>query len=198
MNSKIIAPGVRLCTHKTEQFKTSVVSFNIITDLGENAGKKALLLNLLARTCRSYPTITEMNRRLAGLYGAVISPSVRKIGEAQVLSLVLVCLDDRFALMGEKVLGEALRLLSSCLFMPDITPEGFKEENIKREKRLLIEKLESELEELQNEIQKEENISDYVKLTELQEKIDETEMLLLETMEQLEELQNAMNEVLPS
>ena len=144
MKSKIIAPGVKLCTHKTEQFKTSVVSFNIVTNLAENAGKKALLLNLLARTNKIYPTITEMNRRLAGLYGAIISPSIRKIGEAQVLSLVLVCLDDRFALNGEKVLCEALKLISSCLFMPDITPEGFKEENIKREKRLLIEKLESE------------------------------------------------------
>lgn len=144
MVSKIIAPGVKLCTHKTVQFKTSVVSFNIVTSLEKDAGKKALLLNLLARTTKAYPTITEMNRRLAGLYGAVISPAVRKIGEAQVLSLVLVCLDDRFALNGEKVLSEALRLLSSCLFLPDITPEGFKEDNIKREKRLLIEKLESE------------------------------------------------------
>lgn len=144
MNSKIIAPGVKLCAHKTQQFKTSVVSFNIVTSLAENAGKKALLLNLLARTCKSLPTITEMNRRLAGLYGAVISPAVRKIGEAHVLSLVLICLDDRFALDGENVLKEALRLLSHCLFMPDITPDGFKEENLKREKRLLIEKLESE------------------------------------------------------
>ncbi len=147
MKSKIIAPGVKLCTHKTKQFKTSVVSFNIVTSLSENAGKKALLLNLLARTNKIYPTITEMNRRLAGLYGAVISPSIRKIGEAQVLSLVLVCLDDRFALKGEKVLCEALKLVSSCLFMPDITTEGFKEDNIKREKRLLIEKLESEKDE---------------------------------------------------
>ena len=147
MNSKIIAPGVKLCTHKTEQFKTSVVSFNIVTSLGENPGKKALLLNLLARTSKAYPTITEMNRRLAGLYGAVISPSVRKIGEAQVLSLVLVCLDDRFALNGEKVLSEAIRLLSGCLFMPDITPDGFGEENLIREKRLLIEQLESEKDE---------------------------------------------------
>ena len=144
MESKIIAPGVKLCTHKTEQFKTSVVSFNIITNLGENAGKKALLLNLLARTNKIYTTITEMNRRLAGLYGAIISPSIRKIGEAQILSLVLVCLDDRFALNGEKVLSETLKLISSFLFMPDIPLDGFKEENIKREKRLLIEKLESE------------------------------------------------------
>ena len=144
MNSKIIAPGVKLCTHKTEQFKTSVISFNIVTSLTDNPGKKALLVNLLARTSKAYSTITEMNRRLAGLYGAVISPVIRKNGEAQVLSLVLVSLDDRFALKGEKVLSEALKLLPGCLFMPDITPDGFREENLKREKRLLIERLESE------------------------------------------------------
>ena len=76
--------------------------------------------------------------------------------------------------------------------------EKAKRERAVKKAETLIEKLESELEELQNEIQKEENISDYVKLTELQEKIDETEMLLLETMEQLEELQNVVNEALPS
>lgn len=144
MLTKTIAPGVRLCTHKTEQFKTSVISFNIVTDLDENPGKKALLLNLLTRTSKAYPTITAMNRRLAELYGAVITPVVRKIGDAQVLSLVLVCLDDRFSLGGEKILEEGIRLLSGCLFMPDITPEGFKEDNIKREKRLLKEKIDSE------------------------------------------------------
>lgn len=144
MLTKTIAPGVRLCTHKTEQFKTSVVSFNIITDLAENPGKKALLLNLLARTSKAFPTVTQMNRHLASLYGAIISPSVRKIGEAQVLSLVLICLDDRFALEKEKILEEGIRLLSGCLFMPDITPEGFKEENLKREKQLLSQKLDSE------------------------------------------------------
>lgn len=144
MNSKIIAPGVRLCTHKTEQFKTSVVSFNIVTKLSENPAKKALLINLLAHTSKDYSTLTAMNRRLAELYGAVISPSVRKIGEAQVLSLVLICLDDRFSLNKDKILEEGIRLLSSCLFLPDITPQGFKTENLKREKRLLKEKIDSE------------------------------------------------------
>lgn len=85
----------------------------------------------------------SMNRRLASLYGAVISPSVSKVGEVQVLSLTLLCLDDRFALGDDKVWEECVKLLCTCLFKPDITPEGFKEENLIREKRLLIEKIES-------------------------------------------------------
>lgn len=144
MNIKQISNGVTLCTHKTEQFKTSVVSLNIITPLGENTSAKALLCYLLARTNKAYPSVIGMNRKLASLYGASLSPSVMKIGEAQVLSLCLASIDDRFSLKGEKILCEGIELLLSCLFTPDITPDGFKEENVRREKRLLIEKIESE------------------------------------------------------
>ena len=68
-----------------------------------------------------------------------------KIGEVQVLSLSLLCLDDRFALGNDKVWEEGVKLLCTCLFKPDITPEGFREENVTREKRLLIEKIESKI-----------------------------------------------------
>ena len=144
MNIKTLSSGLNLCYHKTTQFKTSVVTLNIITPLDAKASHKALLVHLLARTNKDYPTITEMNRKLASLYGAVISPSVHKIGESQVLSLSLVCIDERFALSNEAVLAEGIKLLLDCLFTPDITPKGFKEDNMEREKRLLCEKIDSE------------------------------------------------------
>ena len=144
MERKNIAPGVRLFTHSTAQFKNAVVSLNITAPLDADTSARALLIHLLARTGKDYPTVYEMNRRLASLYGATLSASVKKIGEAQVLSLVLTCLDDRFALKGEKVLNEGIALLLDAFLKPDITPKGFKEENVAREKRLLIEKIDSE------------------------------------------------------
>ncbi|MBR3817369.1 MAG: insulinase family protein [Clostridia bacterium] len=144
MERKNIAPGVRLFTHNTAQFKNAVVSLNITAPLDGDTSARALLIHTLARTSMNYPTVYEMNRRLASLYGAGLSASVKKIGEAQVLSLVLVCLDDRFALKGESVLSEGVDLLVNAFLKPDITPTGFKEENITREKRLLIEKIDSE------------------------------------------------------
>ncbi len=144
MNIKTLCSGVKLCFHKTAQFKTSVVSLNIITPLDSKASHKALLVHLLARTNKDNPTITAMNRKLASLYGAVIHPSVHKIGESQVLTLSLVCIDERFALDKESVLAEGIKLLLDCLFTPDITTKGFKEENLQREKRLLCEKIDSE------------------------------------------------------
>ena len=144
MERKNIAPGVRLFTHNTAQFKNAVVSLNITAPLDADTSARALLIHLLARTGKDYPTVYEMNRRLAALYGASLSASVKKQGEAQVLSLVLTCLDDRFALKGEKILNEGIALLLDAFFRPDITPDGFKDENVAREKRLLIEKIESE------------------------------------------------------
>lgn len=144
MERKNIAPGVRLFTHNTAQFKNAVVSLNITAPLDGDTSARALLVHLLARTSKDYPTVYEMNRKLAALYGAGLSASIKKIGEAQVLSLVLTCLDDRFALKGEKVLNEGIELLLDAFLKPDITPKGFKEENVAREKRLLIEKIDSE------------------------------------------------------
>lgn len=144
MERKNIAPGVRLFTHNTAQFKNAVVSLNITAPLDGDTSARALLIHLLSRTSKDYPTVYKMNRRLAALYGAGLSASVKKIGEAQVLSLVLVCLDDRFALKGESVLSEGIELLINAFLKPDITPTGFKDENVTREKRLLIEKIDSE------------------------------------------------------
>lgn len=144
MNIKQISTAVKLCTYKTKQFKTSVVTLNLITELDEKAGEKALLINLLSRTNMNYPTLYEFNRNLASLYGASITAKVSKIGDAQVLSLVLQFVDNKFALEGEDIAEKAINLLLDCLFRPDITPKGFKEENLTREKRLLKERIDSE------------------------------------------------------
>lgn len=147
MEIKRISEGVSLCTERTSRFKTSVVSVNIICPLDEKSSERALLCYLLARTNKNYPDITSMNRVLASLYGAVISPKVSKIGESQVLSLSLICVDDRFSLDSKPIAEEGIRILMDCIFSPDITPDGFREENVEREKRLLIEKIESEKDE---------------------------------------------------
>ena len=147
MEIKKISEGVNLAFHGTGRFKTSVVSVNLICPLDDKSSERALLCYLLARTNRSYPDMISMNRKLASLYGAVISPKVQKIGESQVLTLSLISVDDRFSLDGKAISEEGIRLLMDSIFSPDITTEGFNEENIEREKRLLIEKIESEKDE---------------------------------------------------
>ncbi|MGN1444127.1 MAG: hypothetical protein ACI4XE_09800, partial [Acutalibacteraceae bacterium] len=143
MKSEKICKGVNLLTQKTDKFKTAVVAITISTPLDENAAANALVLRLLSRTNKQYPTMLEMNRYLASLYGAAISPLIQKSGDIQLLTLCLNVIDDRFTLEGESVIKSGIDLLCSCLFEPDVTLEGFDEENTEREKRLLIEKIES-------------------------------------------------------
>ncbi len=142
-----IADGVRLAFSETKQFKSAVMSLSVCTPLDDNAAANALVIRLLARTTGKYSGTLEMNRMLASLYGATISPVIEKQGETLVLRLVLSAMDDRFALNGESVCEQCIDLLCDCFFAPDVTPDGFKEENIALEQRLLIERIDAERDE---------------------------------------------------
>ena len=139
-----ICKGVRLAHHRTNRFKTTTVSLSIAAPLDEHAGERALIIYLLSKTNKMYPTVFKMNRALAGLYGAIITSSVSKSGESQILSLNLSCLDDRFTLDSKGIADECIKLLFSCFFEPDITPSGFQSENVEREKSLLLQRIDSE------------------------------------------------------
>lgn len=144
VNIRKICKGVSLAHHRTSRFKTTTVSLNIAAPLDNHAGERALLIYLLSKTNKEYPTMFSMNRALAGLYGASISSSVSKSGETLILSLNLTCLDDRFTLDSRSITDECIRLLFSCFFEPDITPDGFCQEKVEREKELLIQRIDSE------------------------------------------------------
>ena len=144
MELKKISKGTFLAYHTADRFKTTALSLSVLAPLDENTSCRALLLQLLARTTKQYPTTLDMNRRLASLYGATITPVIRKQGEIQVLSLVLSCVDDRFALDNESICNAGVELLCDCLLLPDVTPDGFKAENVEREKGLLKQQLDSE------------------------------------------------------
>lgn len=144
MTTEIIDKGVRLCCEKTNRFKTAVVSVSMAMPMSGGVAARAVLIHLLHRTNSKYPTVTALNRKLAQMYGARISPSVTKVGEAQILKLTLTAVDDRFSLHGESICKECIELLCDCIFKPVLENNCFREEDVEREKRLLIELIESE------------------------------------------------------
>ncbi len=144
-NVKELAPGVRFCAVKTGAFKTACLSFSMALPLEEDLEAKAVLPFLLHRACRKYPDFTKLSGRLAELYGAALSAAVSKLGEAHVLNLSITAIDDRFALDDESVALSCAKLLLDLIFDPNVGKEEFLQEDIKREKRLLTEKIESEI-----------------------------------------------------
>jgi len=138
-----IAPAVQCVAVQTGQFKTARMVLQLALPLRRNqpaqTAANALLPFLLHRCSAAYPTPRKLEQKLAELYGAVLSANVNKLGEAQILSIGLTAMDDRFALAGEKIAEECAALLLDLLFNPVIN-----ESTVELEKRLLIERLESE------------------------------------------------------
>lgn len=145
-SEKKIAEGISLITVKTNQFKTNEIAVNLAVPLKEEtAGVNALLINLLSRKSSKYPSMALLNKKLAFLYGATVSAEITKLGECQMLKLGISCLDDRFALDGESISFECIKLLLSLIIQPRVDENGdFFHEDIDTEKRILIEKIQAE------------------------------------------------------
>lgn len=136
--------GVRICNYKTDRFKTGRVSFNIAVPLGKNASAYAILPYILSRSCGKYSDFSELNSRLAELYGAVVVGSVTKSGESQIIRVSINMVDDRFALDDESIFEKCSELLCDLIFEPNVENGVFNSQDVDREKRFLLEKIESE------------------------------------------------------
>lgn len=140
-----IGEKIRICSYNTDRFKTSLLSVNIALPLNENASANAILPYLLSSSSKKYPDFTTLNKELDLLYGASLSASVSKIGEAQILRLSMDVIDDRFCLDDGSVFNSAAEMLCELLFYPKLSSDCcFDENELCREKRLLKEKLEIE------------------------------------------------------
>lgn len=141
-----VAPGVRVCSVRTDRFKTSSISVAMALPMGGNMSAKALLPYVLKRSSREYPDFARLNGKLDELYGALLSAGVSKCGEALILSMATTCIDDRFALdNGESIIAESAALLAGMLFEPDFKNGIFNEEILTDEKRLMKQRIEEEV-----------------------------------------------------
>lgn len=145
IEQRSVCDGVNFRSIRDSRFKTVRLSIHFFRPLkrGE-ASVNAILPFLLTRACKKYPDYTKLNERLAELYGAEIDADVQKLGDAQVLSVSVAGLADRYALNGEQISGELSRLLCSMLFEPPFQDGMFPEDGFEQEKRQMIETLDSE------------------------------------------------------
>ena len=141
-----VKEGVDIISVKADRFKTNEISISFIVPLDEKtASAYALLASLISHTTKSYPEVADFNKKLAMLYGASVNAFVSKLGENQCITLEASCLDDWFALDDEKISCELFDFLCKLIFDVKLNDNGdFYSEDIQLEKKLLIERLESE------------------------------------------------------
>ncbi len=142
-----IADGVRAFFVKADRFKTNIMSVHIVLPLESDMEANALLCYMLRRRCAKYPEMTALNKRLAELYGASLACGISKNGDSQDICFRIVSVSDRFALSDEKVSKSCTELLLDVIFNPKLENGNFCEEDIELEKRLLVEKIDSEFSE---------------------------------------------------
>lgn len=136
-------PGFRVCSYHTDRFKTGILSVNLVVPLAGNVAEKSLLPSLLCASCAEYPDLLSLNRKLAELYGAELTPSASKHGEDLVLRITMTMIGDRFALDGESISVECARLLCKALFEPNVENGAFRPDEVAREKRIRLDRIEA-------------------------------------------------------
>lgn len=141
-----LSPGVTLRGARDSRFKQGCLSFQLVRPMAkEECAQNALLPAVLLRGTQAHPTLRSITQHLDELYGAAVSPLVRRIGDYQALGLYCGFMEDRFALPGDRVLEPMLSFVEELLLSSPLENGGFLPEFVESEKRNLIATIESEL-----------------------------------------------------
>lgn len=139
-----ILPGVRLRCVQTDRFKSSCLSINLLRPLQKaEAAKNALLSNVLMQGTQLHPDMQSLSLAMDELYGTSMGPMCRKNGEIQTVGFYMSCLDDRYALPGDRVLERAIGLLTELMLNPLLIDGCFCPEYVTIEQENLINTIES-------------------------------------------------------
>lgn len=145
LQNTTISPGVTLRYVRDTRFKQGCFSFQLVRPMGkEEAAKNALLPAVFLRGTRRCPDLRAVTQRLDELYGAAVSPLVRRVGDYQTTGLYCGFMDDRFALPGDRVLEPMLDFLRELLLDSPLENGHFLSDVVESEKRNLISTIESD------------------------------------------------------
>ena len=141
-----LLPGITLRVCRDSRFKQGCLSFQLVRQMqAEEAALNALLPSVLLRGTRNCPDLRSITQHLDELYGASVSPLVRRIGDYQTTGLYCGFMDDRFALPGDQVLRPMLAFLEELLLDSPLEEGAFLNAFVESEKKNLIATIESEL-----------------------------------------------------
>lgn len=130
----------------SDRFNTTFISFHFYLPLDADTMTEDALLPYLITSCsKDYKSFTELNTKLLKLYGAELGCSVSKSGDYLHSKISLSVINSSFAFDNEDMLSEAVNLLTSLIFNPSVENGEFLLDDLEREKRKTIERIESEI-----------------------------------------------------
>ncbi|MGE7947247.1 EF-P 5-aminopentanol modification-associated protein YfmF [Lysinibacillus sp. NPDC093688] len=138
-----LAKGVNLHIRQTTQFKTvnfSIKWRRVLT--ATSASERTVLTNVLQHSNAKYKTTAAFRGFLDDLYGTVLYFDTSKRGNEHTVLMNVEAVNDHY-LANTNVLNEALGLLHTAIFEPNLENGVFKESIVEREKKTVIQRIES-------------------------------------------------------
>lgn len=143
-----IGDGISFSSVVDQRFKTNRISINFVTPLNKDTvSANAILPSILKKGHKGCDNFTEFNRLLENLYGARIESYIQKIGDLQIISLAITCIDDKFALENEQLSKKAAEILCNIALNPVLEDGVFRKQDVDVEKVSLIDAIDAEINE---------------------------------------------------
>ncbi|MGN0677959.1 MAG: M16 family metallopeptidase [Ruminococcus sp.] len=141
-----LAENIGLSEIIDSKFKTGVLEIDFITPLSpETSSQNASAICSINMTNSKYPSITEFFSKLNSLYGSNIFSRVNRISDFQINSIGASWLDSKYALEGEDIETETIKMLLDCIFSPDIRDNAFNQNVFEIAKKDIQAKIDSEI-----------------------------------------------------
>lgn len=127
-----------------EKFNTCSIRISMIVPMSrDTVSEYTIAGNILSDVNSQLSTIAAMNEKLSELYGASLSSSASQRGDLQMLSLSASWLSNRFAIEGEDITAEMLKIVTDCLFSPHADDKGFSEDIFRLSKKEILDAIDA-------------------------------------------------------
>lgn len=140
-------PGIAVHFIQSKKFKTNKITMRFTAPLSlDLISGRMLSASMLETANKTYPTAQILRKHLAALYGADLSSHAYRKGQSHLVDVSFTYVRDEFLSKKNVLTAQILELLHQVLFNPLLDEDGFEKNTFEIEKKQLLARLESELE----------------------------------------------------
>ena len=141
-----LVPGISAHFVQSKKFKTNKITVRFTASLSlETVAGRMLSASMLETANKAYPTSQAFRRYLASLYGADISTSAYRRGQAHILDLTFTYVRDEFLSKKNVLTSRIMELVEQTLFAPLVLDGAFEPTLFEIEKKQLLASLATDM-----------------------------------------------------
>ena len=141
-----LVPGISAHFVQSKKFKTNKITIRFTASLSlETVAGRMLSASMLETANKAYPTSQAFRRYLASLYGADISTSAYRRGQAHILDLTFTYVRDEFLSKKNVLTSRIVELVKQTLFAPLVLDGAFEPTLFEIEKKQLLASLATDM-----------------------------------------------------